>query len=122
MAALARSFKIDAIEEDPSLVEGTTKDCFDCDIDNPKAAAKLLRKLNLAERPANFAAMLRAACETCSGSGQQKIAAAEIAAELKASKTKDVLGIDDHDEVSKRRKKKSKPPSDDDDGDLYLEY
>lgn len=116
MAALARAFKIEEIEEDPSLVEGAMKDCFDCDIDNPKAVAKLMRKLGLGERPSNFADTLRAACTTCNGTGQQPFAAADIAAELKASKRTPT----GNDEVSSKRRSKRKASDDDD--DLFLEY
>jgi hypothetical protein len=124
MAALAHALKIEDVERDPTLVEGITKDCFDCDVDNPKSVAKLMKKLGLGERPANFADMLRAACLTCSGSGQQPFAAAGIAEELKRSKreefAKDGDGGSGSDEVGKQRSKNRKPK--DDDEDLYLEY
>lgn len=122
MAALAHALKIEDVEKDPTLVEGITKDCFDCDLDNPKAVAKLMKKLGLGERPANFADMLRAACQTCSGSGQQPLAVAGIAEELKRSKREEFAKDGDGgDEVGKQRNKKRKV-KDDDDSDLYLEY
>lgn len=125
MAALAQALKIEDVERDPTLVEGITKDCFDCDVDNPKAAAKLMRKLGLGERPANFADMLRAACLTCSGSGQQPLAAAGIAEELKQSKRQEFAKDGDGgggDDVGKQRNKKRKVKQEDDESDLYLEY
>ena len=120
MAALARAFKIEEIEDDPSVVEGATKECFDCDVDNPKAVAALMRKLKLdpCRRPNNIADMLRAACQTCGGTGQQVLAAAEIAKELKASK-RTPLG-DGNDDLSTRKASRRKKAVDDD--DLYLEY
>lgn len=123
MAAAVYAFKIEDVERDPSLVQGITKDCFDCDVDNPKASAKLLRKLGLGERPANFADMMRAACTTCSGTGQQAIAAAEIAKELKASKREEFAkdGDGGSDDVGKQRNKKRRKVNDDDE-DLFLEY
>lgn len=102
MAALARVFRIDEIEEDPSLVEGATKVCFDCDEDNPKAVD-------------------RATCETCGGTGQQALAAAEIAKELKASKKDPTSGRANGDGYKEAvsRKKTIKAVEDD---DLFLEY
>ena len=126
MAALAQALRIEDVEKDPTLVEGITKDCFDCDLDNPRAVAKLMRKLGLGERPANFADMLRAACQTCSGTGQQPLAAASIAEELKRSKREEFAKDGDDggggDEVGKQRSKKRKVKDEDDDADLYLEY
>jgi hypothetical protein len=110
MAALARVFRIDEIEEDPSLVEGATKLCFDCDPDNPKSGD-------------------RATCKTCNGTGQQALAAAEIAKELKASKRRPTSEHADEDfypnggrghrDGAKAHTRKIKAVDED---DLFLEY
>ncbi len=67
MSALARAYKIEEIEADPSLVETADKECFTCDPDNPKGVK-------------------RSICPTCGGNGRQKLAVSEIVTELIASK------------------------------------
>jgi hypothetical protein len=62
----AFAFKIEEIEADASLVAGATKECFDCDPDNPRAVP-------------------RKSCRTCGGSGRQELAASQIAEELIAA-------------------------------------
>lgn len=101
MAALARAFKIEEIENDPSLVDGATKDCFDCDLDNPLRVD-------------------RATCKTCEGTGQEPLAIAEIVKELKASKRQKPNAVEDYAESRSRTRSKKIKPVDDD--DMYLEY
>lgn len=63
MSALARAFTFNEIEADLTLVEKATKECFACDLDNPKAVP-------------------RHGCKSCGGTGHEPIAAADIAREL----------------------------------------
>lgn len=69
MPALARSYTFDEIEADLTLVEKATKECFVCDPDNPRA-------------------LPRHSCTRCGGTGQEPIAAAEIAKELMENRRK----------------------------------
>lgn len=66
--SLAFALDFSEVETDPSMLDGTTKDCPACDEDNPRAVA-------------------RAECVECAGSGRVGLAAGEIAKELKASKS-----------------------------------
>lgn len=91
-AALA--FKFDEIEADASLVADATKECFDCDPDNPRGV------------PTDK-------CATCGGTGRQALAAAQIAEELGAARA----GTDGGDGAPKE-----KPSADGGDDDEYLEY
>lgn len=65
--SLAFAVKITDLEEDESLLDATTKTCFDCDLDNPRRVPQQ-------------------SCQTCRGTGRQALAAKEIAVELRASK------------------------------------
>ena len=96
-AALA--FTIEEIEADPSLVAGLTKECFDCDPDNPRAAP-------------------REKCLTCGGTSRQALAAAQIAEELTAARNAD----DGDGSGSRPSSEQGEGGTDDEDGDLYLEY
>lgn len=91
-AALA--FTIDEIEADASLVAGATKECFNCDPDNPHGVTT-------------------AKCIVCGGTGRQVLAAAQIAEELGAAKA----GTDGGENAAKE-----KPSSGGGDEDEYLEY
>lgn len=62
------ALKISDVEQDFSLTSAVTKECFDCDPDNPRAVRPEL-------------------CKTCGGSRRQALAANDVAAELSASKT-----------------------------------
>lgn len=66
MPALARVYDLREIEEDPSVVEGTTKECSGCDPDSPTSVPRI-------------------SCKTCGGTGREKLAILEIMAELKQS-------------------------------------
>ena len=66
--SLAFALDFTEVEADPSMLDGTTKDCPACDEDNPRAVP-------------------RAECAECAGSGRVGLAAGEIAKELKASKS-----------------------------------
>jgi Zn-finger nucleic acid-binding protein len=65
--SLALALDFSALEADPSILDGATKDCPACDVDNPRAVP-------------------REGCETCGGSGQVGLSAGEIAKEIKASR------------------------------------
>ena len=67
MSALAHAVRIEDIEEDETLVASATKECFACDIDNPRHVK-------------------RETCEVCKGTGREPLSAGEIARELKESK------------------------------------
>jgi len=99
-AALA--FTIEEIEADPSLVAGATKECFDCDPDNPRAMAP-------------------DKCTTCGGTGRQALAATQIAEELTAARN-----ADDGDGSAGGGRNYGSDDENDSDGsedpDLYLEY
>jgi len=94
MGGLARAFAFEELEEDPSLVEGQTKECSACDPDSPKPVP-------------------REKCSICGGTGREKLAAMEILSDLRASMAQ---GLGDEEQDI--------PEGDeyeDDDG-LYLEY
>jgi hypothetical protein len=97
-AALA--YQISDVEADASLVSGLTKICFDCDPDNPRA----VKQKN---------------CITCGGTGQQALAAAQIAEELSAARAE----TDMPSEGRQANEENDDDGSDDgSDSDLYLEY
>jgi hypothetical protein len=66
--SLAYALDFTEVEADPSMLDGATKDCPACDLDNPRAVA-------------------REGCKECGGTGKVGLAAAEIAKELRASRT-----------------------------------
>lgn len=66
--SLAFAVKFSELEADLTLVSGETKECYDCDQDNPRA-------------------VLRETCASCGGTGRQPLAASEIADELRTTKT-----------------------------------
>lgn len=68
--SLALALDFTEVEADPSMLDGMTKDCPGCDIDNPRAVR-------------------REECQVCAGTGQVGLAAGEIAKELKASKSEE---------------------------------
>lgn len=67
MSALAHAIKIEDIEADETLVAEATKDCFACDLDNPRRVK-------------------RETCSVCKGTGREPLAALEISRELRESK------------------------------------
>lgn len=71
--SLACAIRIEDLEADESLLNGATKACFDCDLDNPRRVTQ--------EK-----------CTTCCGTGRQELAAKEIAIELRASKSESQKG------------------------------
>jgi len=96
MSAFARAYKVSEIESDLTLVDGLTKECEGCDLDNPRHVP-------------------RATCHLCLGTGRQKLAIKEIVSEISRSR----LGLssvpdDDDDDVS--------DANDVVDDDLNLEY
>lgn len=94
MSALARAYTLTAVEGDPRIVEGLTKECGLCDQDNPRAVP-------------------RQTCSACMGSGRQPLAIGVIAAEISKSRR----GLSSVPEESFEE-------TDDDGGDdsLYFEY
>lgn len=96
--SLALALDFSQLEADPSMLDGATKDCPACDLDNPRHVS-------------------REGCETCGGSGQVGLAAGEIAKEIKASKNEKPEfnrdGGGDDDEGAEDGVE---------DEDLYLEY
>ena len=79
MRALA--FKITEVEENPSLVEGATKECSSCDPDSPLAVP-------------------RNKCKACGGSGREPLAILEIVKELRESVAEGQTSHDGTDEDS----------------------
>jgi hypothetical protein len=78
--SLAYALDFTEVEADPSMLDGATKDCPACDLDNPRAVA-------------------REGCKECEGTGKVGLAAAEIAKELRASRTeKPDRGASDNDD------------------------
>lgn len=67
MGALARAYTVTEIEKDLTLVSDLTKECYTCDPFNPRRVP-------------------REQCQTCLGTGLQKLAIAEIAAEISKSR------------------------------------
>jgi len=76
---LALAIDFDEVEQDPAILDGTTKDCPACDADNPRAVA-------------------REGCKACNGTGRVALAAKEIAKELKASRTGEKSSTSDDDD------------------------
>lgn len=95
--SVAYAYKISDVEADASLVAGLTKICFDCDPDNPRAVA-------------------RKNCATCGGTGEQALAAAQIAEELGAAR----METDTDKKVDVENDQSD--GDGDEDSDLYLEY
>jgi hypothetical protein len=60
--------QVTEIESNPSCLKGMTKECYACDLDNPRAVP-------------------RQTCKTCGGSGREDLAASEIVEEIKEAKS-----------------------------------
>jgi hypothetical protein len=56
------------IESNPSCLKGMTKECYTCDLDNPRAIP-------------------RETCKVCGGSGREGLAASEIVEELREARS-----------------------------------
>ena len=96
MSALAQAYTLTAVEGDPRIVEGLTKECGLCDSDNPRAVP-------------------RESCPECRGSGRQSLAIGTIASEIsKSRRGLSAVPESDGEEAG----------NDDEtgDSDLYLEY
>jgi hypothetical protein len=74
--ALARAYKLQEIEDNPSLIEGVTKECSGCDPDSPRCVP-------------------REKCTVCKGTGREGLALVEILQELKDNRKVGEDGEDD---------------------------